>query len=177
MISFVCEEIQHPVRSIAEAKFGNLPKRQYRGRAYGETGRFIVKLGYDKDFPCTASRFGYTTVTHDRVDALVMVTAHEVFHLKQIKDGLSVTERDADWHMRAVLKKFREKRKSFLAAWSKPPVQKIRSGVPKKSKDQRKFEHVTKKFKEWSRKESLAKTKKLKYARQKKYYEKKLIDG
>ena len=128
MQSWVCETIEFPVLAIKEAKFGNAYKYPFSGRAYVWQFKFVVSIGPESTFPCSEESFGLIADYLDRLDALVMITAHEIFHLKQRKDEVILRsthdeiEQQADWQMIQTGKVFREKRESLTETWSKPDI-------------------------------------------------------
>ena len=173
LTSWCCKQIELSVRSVKHAQFRNASKYAYAGGAWGMR-RFLTRIGPDSFFPANGSYAGVEMIFHDRIEALVGVTAHELYHLKQEREGLrrSRLERDADRAANQVLDVFRKQREDLLGEWMKAP--KSRPKLKHKSVVERRAEAAFAKQALWQRKLKLAQTKLKKYKQKTRYYEQKL---
>ena len=122
-------------RTITTIKFRNGHTRAYRGACWTTKngGRFYIELGDSSRFPHTCTLHGVTTTTEDRIEGLVLVTAHELTHVKQHKmwwhardttpsgrnpRGLSqILEREGELRGGLVLELFKRNREALLTEW------------------------------------------------------------
>lgn len=179
MVSWVAGELKYEPSKITEVQARNRSSRSYSGRAW-PSRRILVSVGPDHRFPTGVDdRPGMAnTVLADRVEALVLLTAHEIQHLCQFRDRRSyqlsrdrTTEHDARWHSVQVLATFREQREALLEAWGKEI--KPRAVKPKPSRSERNEIAARKAVETWTRKLKLAQTKLKKYRSKVRYYERK----
>ena len=172
IISWCCKELDFSVRTIERAEFCNSTKYGLSGRAWGSK-RFLTRIGPELLFPIVEVYAGVEIRFADRLEALVGVTAHEIYHLKQSFERLSRSriERDAQHAARDVLDTFREERQTLVTAWQRPPDERPKTHA--KSLVEKRAAIVNKKLVEWQRKLKLAQGKVRKYKVKAKYYENK----
>jgi hypothetical protein len=97
---------------------------------------FLVRIGPDETFPTTPRAYGRGMIgaCRDRIEGLVSITAHEVYHLVQGEEGHTREglERRAVRMQNVTLEKFREDRAALLASWgiAEPTVEPVAEPVP-----------------------------------------------
>src|SRR3990167_7912559 len=115
MVTWCCRQVGYKVGRVRSVQFRNRTKRAYSGRAHGDRC-IVVSVGPAELFPTAPdSRPGIVgMILADRLEALVTVTAHELAHLCQYRDGRSgrlssdrKTEHDARWNELRTLNAFR----------------------------------------------------------------------
>lgn len=165
MVAWCCRSVDYPIRQVRSAEFRNRTTRAYSGHAY--SGRYIIaSVGPASRFPLGPdSRPGMDNeVLSDRLEALIVITAHELAHLHQyavpgrsrlLKQQRN-TEHDARWHSIQALRAFRANRDALVAEWSAEPVKVER---PKPSKQQANCDKAADALDRWQRKLKLAQTK------------------
>lgn len=130
MVSWCCKEIGMPVRLMRKATFRNRNTRAYSG--LGGSREIIASVGRDKHFPLKPdNRPGMQgEIIADRVEALVAITAHELYHVaaqsvsqhRQRTRGkgrwCNSSERRTRFEEVRVLRLFRQQREELLAAWN-----------------------------------------------------------
>lgn len=175
IVSFCCRIIDYKVGMITKAEFRNR-SHAYSGRAYYNRrggGRIVVSISTtDTGYPMTCRKHvGMNPIVFaDRIEALVGVTAHEIAHLAQNRDGRhKLVEHDACWNELQVLKAFRVDREVLIAEWSKEPAQ--RPVTPKQSKQEKRAESAVSNLANWERKQKLASTKVRHWSNKVKYYD------
>jgi hypothetical protein len=125
MISWICRQFGFSVRKISEAKFRNRRDGFTSGSAFWWLGggRIVVSTGV---VSTGVSKIGRYCVQDDnqRINELVRVTAHEIFHIYAHSIGLNTrrkhggsNEKQTRWHDRWILKKFVENRDWLLDDW------------------------------------------------------------
>lgn len=174
LVSWSCRELGLPVREVAAVQFTNT-RHAYRGRAWS-SGRILVRIGDGRHFPKKGKYPGRVNAPEyelaDRLEALVHVTAHELAHLSQWHEcGHRVRVREAavDGLGLAVLRAFREQRRTLTARWEAEPAG--RSRKPKPTLRERNEARARDALKRWERKKKLAETKVKQYRRKVRYYE------
>lgn len=130
MLAWCCRHVGFKARRMTGVQFRKRSSGCYSGHAYGSR-RIVVSIGPEDNFPAKPdSRPGMQNeVIGDQVEALVAVTAHEIAHLCQYRDGRSSrldrerkSEHDARWHEVRALRDFRADREALLARWSAMPL-------------------------------------------------------
>lgn len=178
MVSWCCKKIEMPARLITRAQFTNC-YNSYRGRAFGR--RFLVRIGPAERYPTrpdTRPGMG-NEVFADRVEALVAVTAHELYHCAadchpdhqqrtRRRNSFGSSERLTHVMEVKVLRAFRANREALLAAWSADDAKpaKAKSNVVEKRAAKAMID-----LSRWERKLKLAKTKVAKCRQRVRYYE------
>lgn len=180
MVAWCCEQIGYPVRQLKRVQVRN-KATGYRG--FARYSACMVSM--------TTSKTGYPTKPDhrpgmqgesfaDRTEALVAITAHEVYHLaahfvdehKQRTRGDGRHHGSSEQRTRAeevrVLRLFRANRESLIAAWSEPPVTRE---VAKPSIQEKRAEKALADLERWQRKAKLAATKIRKLKARVRYYE------
>lgn len=176
LLAFCCRELGYPVRRLQAAEFTATRRGQsYRGRAWGR--HILVRVGPASFFPLTGNSRGTKMLPPftiaDRVECLVLVTAHELAHCRsfwrprEYGNGEGVIDLAA----RRVVERFRVDRERLMAAWEKPPS--TRAAKPKPSEQERELAHAEKMARAWEKKLSLARTKAVKYRRRLLYLQRK----
>lgn len=183
MVAWCCREIGLPVRQLRRAQFTNT-KVAYRGRAWGYSRRILVRIGPAEKFPSPSWKYGGAMVDacNDRVEGLVSITAHELFHILQSVERLRRTrkERSCVRAENLVRRKFSENREALLAIWGpmhEPPEVVPPSDPQPKSRPDliaKRSAKASKMLSAWERRLKMAKRKVAEYRRRARYYERKL---
>lgn len=169
MTVWACRRVGYQPSRVWEVKFRNRSRGDYSGRAF-MSRRIVVSVGPANSFPTQPdTRPGLVGVVFtDQIEALVSVTAHELAHLCQFRDGRwpklnanRKTELDARWHEQQALEAFRRDRDALLAVWSITPTK--RPTESKSSIVDFREAKARKALQKWERKLKLAKTKVAKY--------------
>lgn len=159
MVSWICKEFDLPVRMVKGAEFKKYTNAAYRGLAW--RGNIRVNIGPADRFPSKAWNYngGMVPACVDRIEGLVSITAHELWHLVQFRERVTRRgmERRAVFVQREVLDKFRGERATLLAAWELPP--KVRPGKPKLTRKEANAKRAAESLARWERKMKTAKTK------------------
>lgn len=191
LVSWTCRELGYPRRSLKGIEFGNRTNAAWSGHGGGwsDHGYILVRVGPESRFPTNTRvhRDGFSVGRiADRVEALVMVTAHEIAHCDAVRRGNKTrrsyrshgntvgSERYINGRAKQVLEAFREKRDELLAEWEKPPA---RQKAKPKSPVQKRAENAFAKEAEWERKLAQAKRLYAKWKRKADYYRKTYPDG
>lgn len=202
MVSWCCREVGLPVGKLRTALFSNTKKRcwvqrhgsvpdpvtgerTYEDRpmvdqkayaGWGGSGGISVRVGDECRFPTKQfEKFGSTHYEFaDRIEALVGVTAHEVYHCWQTANRSLVgrSRIDEPRAMRAerlALEKFRVNREALLAGWGKSESVKVQA--PKPSIEDKRAAKAVNDLVRWQRKLKLAQTKCKKLKIRVAYYE------
>lgn len=137
--------------------------------------RFLVRIHREGDwsypheckYPGIKKAPRYTLF--DRIENLVHVTAHEIFHLTQYEEGVRTGEASVDAIAIRILEEFRGNRDELLSEWNGVPAM----AVPKPKKDltEARAAKAIASLERWQRKLKMAQTKIRKYKRQVRYYE------
>lgn len=171
MVGWCAKQLGYSTARL-RAEFRNR-REWFSGHAYGG-GRIVVSVSRTEFAePIKGRRHiaGVQVVYHDRMEALIGVTAHEIAHLCQYRDRRhKFAEHDAEWHAQRVLDAFRLGRDAWLAAWNEPPAEK--PAKPKLSIAERRAEKAQADLDRWQRKLKLAQTKVKKLKRRVAYYDK-----
>lgn len=140
-------------------------------------GQITVCIGRKSWFPIKSylHRGGIQFDIADQMEALVMVTAHELAHLYQYQERARTrgvgswggSELSTDWHTKPILEKFRQQRAELLADWNQAPP-----AVEKPSPVLKRAEATAAALARWQKKLALAKTKVRLYTRRAQYYAK-----
>lgn len=199
MIAWICKQHGMPAKWLKNVK-ATKTNWWYRGRAWHS--RILIRInkkqaGYPKEhtYGGRSAENGWPVIQmNDAIDALVMIAAHEIFHVMENHTGKfkysgsdrTKTEKRTEWETKRVLKIFQDNREQLLAEWmpAKTPVPvTVVYPVPAAAADFApptnavviKLRDKAKAMLEkWMRKMRMAKTKVAKYQRQVLYYEKKL---
>ncbi len=175
LVSWCCKQSGLPVSKM---QLANFRKRNegYSGHAWSSM-RIVCSVGY-RGFPTEPdNRPGLQgEIFHDRIEALVAVTAHEIEHCCQYHEGRShklkqsgSTETATRVHEVRCLRLFRENRKELLAEWSEPPKHKPKR--PATSRQVLNEQRARALLKIWMTKKKLADTKVNNYRTRVRYYE------
>lgn len=178
MTSWVCRQLDMPIRKIKTAQFRNRTIECFSGRAYGGT-RFVVSIGPKRAFPLSCRNHAGVANFYlaDRTEALINVTAHEVRHLTAAWTGertrgngkwCSSSERATEHDAQKVLAAFRERRTELLLEWSVEQIRQVVGTVEKRANK------ADKDLARWQRKLKLAQTKVRQYRKRVRYYERTL---
>jgi hypothetical protein len=180
LVSWCCRELEVPVRTIRTAEFKN-GRRAFSGYANGRR-HITVRVGGVAQFPCPAGYRDSDEVYADRIEALIAITAHEVYHLgarfvaehqqrtRIGRNGFASGERVTRAAERKTLVAFRQEREPLLAVWSIEPV--ARAPSPQPSVQAKRAARVTVLLQQWQRRLKLAQGKVKKYQRKLRRYEK-----
>lgn len=172
MLTWCCNEIGYKVRDLRGVQFRNRKTKHYSGRAYLNQRRIVVSIAareFQRLMTCRAHIAGKPIILHNRLEALVKVTTHELAHLCQWRDGRrKLVEHDADWHAGHVLDLFRADHEQLIAAWSATAE---RPKAPAKSKQQVNADKAEQFLVTWQRKLKLAQTKVKQYRAKVRRYE------
>ena len=158
MVSWICKEFDLPAKALKGAEF-----KRYSGTCRGLAwrGNIRVNIGDADKFPSKAWNYrgGMVPACVDRVEGLVAVTAHELWHLVQFREKVNRRgmERRAVFMERTLLDKFRGDRPALLAAWELPPKQ--RPKAPQLTRKEANAKRAADSLERWERKLKLAKTK------------------
>ena len=178
MVSWVCKEIGYPRRLLSKIEFGNRQNTAWSGRAWPRGGEILVRIGPDNQFPAEArihwDGFSIGQI-HDRLDALVKVTAHEIAHCDNARrrnksrrgKGTGGSERYTDLITKQVLDAFRSQREQLVEAWTPLPVTLPSS---KQTVVQKRAKNAYRKEKEWEAKRKQAETYLKKWRKKANYY-------
>lgn len=182
MISWICKEIDLPVKYVWQAEFKrikNCRRESYSGTAFLFERRIAVRLG--EEFPSRAKirRIGVCEVLADQMEGLVYVTAHELAHLEQYKREVGTrgrgyiggSELNTDQIAFPVLRTFRAQREVLLAKWNEAQVEP--ETKPVVSVVEKRAHKAQVMLEQWTKKLKLAQTKIKKYRTKVRYYERK----
>jgi hypothetical protein len=179
MVLWVAKKIDLSTRDISKADFFNY-SGAYRGRCWFRERRFNVRIGSDKFFPRTPHiHHGIPCWIETRIQALVLITAHEMVHIDQAtrpKPAVRRTSQDLETECerrsRDVLLSFLENQEELLQQWNTEPASK-KKVASKKSATEIREARARELLKTWERKHNLAKKKVAAYRTKVAYYEKK----
>lgn len=172
MVSWVAKQIDLPVRTLKEARFGFVKQGcVYSGRFYSRSNRISIRVDTPNIYPYSGKKRGpagdlpYTL--QDQVDALVYVTAHEAWHAKQHKEELKRTRDALEPYARKasieVLVQFQAQKYRLLKEWCDGLPQGMRKPKPQNPDRNQKFLKELKRneqhLKRWESKLKLATTK------------------
>lgn len=209
MISWICRQYKMPVRSINGIEFS---KSGYGNLGIARCDRSVlVKTGFaprkSKTYSGRSPDNGWpVTVINDHIDGLVNTTAHELYHVDEMRQGIlkpstyrrslrtaceKRTERMAKW----ITELFQSQREKLLAEWNyvKPSVEPVAviaepvaelPVIPVIADRPATSGMIAKRaakalcdLARWERKLKLAKGKVAKYRKRVRYYEKSLSKG
>ena len=179
MTAWCCRRLDLPVRYVKGARFGN-SINAWGGRAYLVQHRIGARVGGDGHFP-TLTRMRETSHHEpivDRIEALVMVTAHELAHLEQWRRHTTTrrgrdgggSESITDHAALTVLNEFRAGREVLLANWNAADEKPIKARPSVIEERAAKAEVA---LARWSKKLRLAQTKIRKLKARVRYYSRK----
>ncbi len=181
MVSWCCKQLDLPIRCVREAAFRNTAKT-WGGIAY-RSYRIGVRIGSADHYPTNyrMRSTGKMIGLSDRLEGLLMATAHELAHLMYMRNGNKSrrsggnggSEHNTDWQVQQVMQVFRSQRNELVTAWNCPL--KECTAKPKLSVRQRRAATAQTYLAKWQRKLKLAKTKIRKYKQRVRYYEKKAL--
>lgn len=171
MISWICQEIELPIRQIKKVTFKKT-RRTFSGRAAGRS--FIVRIGCKERYPTDSFiRHGCIhPALADQVEGLVSTTAHELYHLwqfRQCNPNLKKLEPGAIFGETLVLKIFRDNRDELMTKWERQPECKAAKAPPPLT--EKRAEKASVDLRKWMKKLKLAQTKVKKYKQKVAYYE------
>jgi hypothetical protein len=197
MISWICkndwiEWSTKKIRGGVEVRNRHTNYRRHSGHAYPSRERMVLSIGTLETYrpyifeenengrrvPVRNEDGTFKLGEPDpvrRIRAFVRLTAHELAHLAQYdrpKERAQYSEREAERLARLVLGEFEEREAELTEAWMKPPAYADRPKKPKPTLKERNAAKARAKLKEWQRKEKLAKTKRKKYEKAVRRYEK-----
>ena len=168
-----------PIRAVRLAVFRN-SRSTWGGCARGWRGQISVCVTTNEaEFPANASTHGNGERFIDRMECLVAVTAHELYHVAAhcVTDhrqrtrgygmGQGSSERVTCAQEIRVLNLFRQSREPLLAEWNITPERAAKPQIT--IVDKRKAKAIAD-LEKWERKLKLAKTKVAKMKRRVKYY-------
>lgn len=177
MISWICGELEMPVRYLWRASFKNKTCHATRATS-GYAYRKSIKVGIgtlqvfncDGDYPEEGRR--------SRLGNLVRVTAHELAHVDNGRRG-DKTRRGGRWggSERYTQLRARDAKETFLKQWQELEAQwiaepKLRAcASPKKPIVEKRADRAAELLKQWEKKLKTAKTKVAKYKAKIKYYD------
>jgi hypothetical protein len=125
LTAWCCRQADVPVRVLKRARFRQRHnEHRYSGRCWGS--RILVSINPSPwVWPARTEHAGETTVLADAIEALVLVTAHEVGHTWQFRVARNIghliktrrCERSAERIAVLTLAAFRADRPALLAAW------------------------------------------------------------
>ena len=183
MISWICKQLEVPVRQVRYAKFGNRSHLSYSGHAWSTYILCNTDPRLDK-FPAGRKRSGEGPM--DRKHALVCIAAHEICHLATLyreARGQKKTRRGGKSRggSEAVVRReetriaelFERNRNTLTELWSTPP--KKLQADRRKSAVQQREERAAANLARWERKLKLAKTKVAKYRKTVRYYDRRHV--
>lgn len=189
MLAWVCKEVdcKDGPGIVRKINFRNRSRRSFSGNAsYG--GDIVVSIGPEKNYPAKSRTFrdGFTVgVLADRVEALIVVTAHEVAHVdfgtrgnkSRGRGGWGGSERATDGRAKVVLNAFRLQREALLTEWSETPQYAKSKDKPKESLVAKRAAHAEAMVEQWRRKLKSARTHLKKWEQKVAYYRRKYPDG
>jgi hypothetical protein len=173
MTSWCCRELGLPAAQLRRIRFTNMTRGASRGRAWS-SGRLLVRIGKESAFPTQDWQYGGATVKGyaTRMEGLVSVTAHEVFHLVQWHDSArrphARKEMGCVWGGNLLMEKFRAQRGELMAEWCRPVAVAER---PQVSVLDRRALKAQSDLDRWTRKLKLAQTKVRKLRQRVHYYD------
>lgn len=181
LIAWGCRQLDLPVRYVKVAEFCN-SRIAWSGRAYYRPRLIVVRVGSDDRFPCPTKRHngGLQETVADPIEACVLLTAHELAHMMQFREGLMSraggkrrggSERNTDWEAFRVLNLFRADRERLLAEWHAVPV--VSVTPPRSSVVEQRSAKAQVMLANWQRRLKIAQTKVQKYKAKVRYYERK----
>lgn len=173
MIAWTMKEMEIPKEWLNQITFRNR-SRCFSGRAWWRKGRIVCSI--DNQYPRKYSRYGHSCTFETRIEALLFLLAHELFHIHQGRKGLLTRyarrEETADLAGHRILKAFRDNQTELLQDWDRR-----RKTKPKPVVDNEllQWEACKAKLKEWQRKHKLAQTKVKRYLKELKRIEKRIL--
>jgi hypothetical protein len=185
MTGWCARYVEHPVSAIREAKFTKT-SRGFHGLAWRTGRRFLVRVGPPARFPIKHAHAGFETTFADPTEALVHITLHEVYHLRQYRLNLignrAPIEQPAERRAVLGMQEFRGRRAELMAAWGMPEAAAAAAPEPEPEPEpeviltlspriQARAERAQAALDRWSRKLKLAQTKVRKYRQRVRYYE------
>ena len=177
MVSWICKQLDCPVRLVTEARFSRY-SRSCRGTCR-QGGRFRVMIGDAKHFPVRSwiYRSGQVPELADRIEALVEVTAHELIHLDHFRNHNGKRHQRMEaytvTYSAKILDAFRELRAELVARWSELPARTTARG-PAPTIVEIRAHKAEMDLNRWQRKLKFAKTKVKKLLAKVRYYQQKL---
>jgi hypothetical protein len=184
MVAWCCRQLEMPVKYVRGARFGNA-RHFWGGLAYLDCRRIGVRVGSPKncDQPLKHYKFrdGFQVVTNNRLEVLLLTTAHELAHLDAYRRknmtrgngrGHGGSERYIEGRAAQVLEAFRAMRAELLSSWLVAPS--TPAERPVLSVQQVRATKAISMLDKWQRKAKLAATKVRQYKKQVRYYEKAL---
>lgn len=194
MVSWVCRELEYPVRNLTGWYFRNKTKGAYSGRAHCHNTtrqRIVVSIGPETSYPTkdrTHRGVWSAGVLADRIEGLVFVTAHEIAHCDNVRrrntsrryaeaaGNYGGSEEYTDRRAKAVLDVFREQRELLLSKWG-PLAVEAESTKTESTVVARRAAKAFQKEAEWEKKLKAAEAGLRKWKRKADYYRKKYPDG
>lgn len=170
-------EIGLPAAQLRAVDFRNRRDKWVCGRA-DWSGRILVRIGRAPDAPLAWTHRTIKVECRDRMAAIVFVTAHEIQHIKNYRDGSHAqltADRDMEPHCdragNRVMKAFEERREELLAEWNAAPERAAAALAP--DPIAKRAAKAATDLARWERKLKLAKGKVAKYRARVKYYARK----
>lgn len=128
VVSWVCGELEVPVKKIRRAKFLKMNATGGLGRAWCRSWRILVRIGPPSAYPIPSyvypgrkSESFRMPQINDQIEAAVAITAHEITHLREYAKGNGCGERQTTYEERRVLLIFQQRRAELLARWGYVP--------------------------------------------------------
>lgn len=183
MVSWVCRELGMPAKAIRVATFGNA-RNFWQGWANCRHGIIWVRVTnrptskWPHEYKARYGLPGFTVT--DRLEAYVLLTAHECEHIHQERRGAGQTreensvriERLCDIAMARVLEAFKAKRAELETEWRAEPARRAAMSAPM-SIVERRAAHAAAMLAKWEAEEAKAHKLAAKWRRSVRYYEKK----
>ena len=148
MVSWVVKQIDLPVRTLKEARFGYVKQGcVYSGRFYSGSARISIRVDTPENYPYSGKKRGpagdlpYTL--QDQLDALVYLIGHEAWHAKQHKEKLRRTRDALEPYARKasieVLAQFQAQKTELMEMWTHGLSDGMRKPKPQKPDASQKF--------------------------------------
>ena len=166
-VRWICRQLDYPYSHVWKVTVLNC-SGSFRGWAYG-AHNITVRIGAGFKRPLTFRWHGITATLGNRTDALILVLAHELCHLRQhARREFEERELGAEGEAVLILDDFRKDREALEAAWRQIPVRKAKVKPPLvEARELHARELLTK----WERKLKAAQNKVKKYRGKVRYYE------
>lgn len=184
MTAWCCRELKMSPGLVSSIQFRNRNDGRTSGRAYWPSNRIVVSAGVSfLKYKAGRHHSYYGSSNGDenfrnRIDWLVRITAHELFHILAHDEGVRTrrfgrssgsSEKHTKHYERKVYESFLANRDALLAEWSAEPE--ATPVPPKPTRQELNDAKSRKQLATWERKLKLAKTKVAAYRRKVRYYD------